>query len=171
MKPVYYVLSADGATQLTADIRPAVQDDFLKTEQENWQTSWLTDFIRDEALEKYAMEIAGTGELIGLGAYRNMPEGVLVYVEYIESAPSSNPTIAQDRKYMGIGAALLAFGIQLSIDYGYGGAIYLKAKTTEIREHYIRNFGAIPFSRYDPFLLLIDGDAARALFSQYLEEE
>lgn len=35
MKPVYYVLSADGATQLTADIRPAVQDDFLKTEQEN----------------------------------------------------------------------------------------------------------------------------------------
>ena len=70
-----------------------------------------------------------------------------------------------------IGAALLAFGIQLSIDYGYGGAIYLKAKTTEIREHYIRDFGAIPFSRYDPFLLLIDGDAARELFSQYLEEE
>lgn len=114
------------------------------------------------------MEIAGTGELIGLGAYRNMPEGVLVYVEYIESAPSSNPTISRDRKYMGIGAALLAFSIQLSIDYG--GAIYLKAKTTEIREHYIHNFGAIPISRYDPFLLLIDGDAARELFSQYLEE-
>ena len=70
-----------------------------------------------------------------------------------------------------IGAALLAFGIQLSIDYGYGGAIYLKAKTTEIREHYIRDFGAIPFSRHDPFLLLIDGDAARELFVQYLEEE
>lgn len=62
MKPVYYVLSADGVTQLTADVRPAVQNDFLKTEQENWQTSWLTDFIQDEALEKYAMEIAGTGE-------------------------------------------------------------------------------------------------------------
>lgn len=117
------------------------------------------------------MEIAGTGELIDLGAYRNMPEGVLVYVEYIESAPSSNPTITRDRKYTGIGAALLAFGIQLSIDYGYGGAIYLKAKTTEIREHYIRDFGAIPFSRYDPFLLLIDGDATRELFSQYLEED
>lgn len=170
MKPVYYVLSVDGTTQLTANIRPAVQDDFLKTEREHWQTSWLTDFIQDEALEKYAMEIAETGELIGLGAYRNMPEGVLVYVEYIESTPGSNPTITQNRKYIGIGAALLAFGIQLSIDYGYGGAIYLKAKTTEIREHYIRNFGAIPFSRYDPFLLLIDGDAARELFSQYLEE-
>lgn len=171
MIPVYYVLRADRTTRITAKIRPAVGADFKKTEQENWQTSWLTDFIQDEALEKYAMEIAGTGELIGLGAYRDMPEGVLVYVEYIESAPGSNPTLTRERKYIGIGAALLAFGIQLSLDYGYGGAIYLKAKTTEIREHYINDFGAIPFSRHDPFLLLIDGDAARELFSQYLEEE
>ena len=171
MKPVYYVLGVDRTTRFAVNIRSAGQDDFLKTEREKWRTSWLTGFIQDKALEKYAMEIVGTGELIGLGAYRNMPEGVLVYVEYIESAPSSNPTLTQDRKYTGIGAALLAFGIQLSIDYGYGGAIYLKANTTEIREHYIHNFGAIPFSRYDPFLLLIDGDAARELFSQYLEED
>ena len=106
-----------------------------------------------------------------LQIFRHMPEGVLVYVEYIESAPHSNPTLAGRRKYKGIGAALLAYGIQLSIDYGYGGAIYLKAKTSEIREHYIRDFGAIPFSRLDPYLLLIDGEAARELFSQYLKEE
>lgn len=171
MKPVYYVLSADGLAKYAANIRPASHQDFIRTEQENWQTSWLSDFIQEPALEKYALEIADTDELVGLGAYRNMPEGVLVYVEYIESAPSSNPTLTHRRKYVGIGAALLAFGIQLSIDYGYGGAIYLKAKTTEIREHYIRDFGAIPFSRHDPFLLLIDGDAARELFVQYLEEE
>ena len=35
----------------------------------------------------------------------------------------------------------------------------------------IRDFGAIPFSRLDPYLLLIDGEAARELFSQYLKEE
>ena len=171
MKPVYYVLSADGLAKYAANIRPASHQDFIRTEQENWQTSWLSDFIQEPALEKYALEIADTDELVGLGAYRNMPEGVLVYVEYIESAPSSNPTLTHRRKYVGIRAALLAFGIQLSIDYGYGGAIYLKAKTTEIREHYIRDFGAIPFSRHDPFLLLIDGDAARELFVQYLEED
>lgn len=95
----------------------------------------------------------------------------MVYVEYIESVLSSNPTLTQNRKYIGIGTALLAFGIQPSIDRGYGGAIYLKEKTTEIREHYIRGFGVIPFIQYDPFLLLIDGDTARELFSQYLEEE
>lgn len=171
MKPAYYVLSADGLAKYAANIRPASHRDFIRTEQENWQTSWLSDFIQEPALEKYALEIADTDELVGLGAYRNMPEGVLMYVEYIESAPSSNPTLTHRRKYAGIGVALLAFGIQLSIDYGYGGAIYLKAKTTEIREHYIRDFGAIPFSRHDPFLLLIDGDAARELFVQYLEEE
>ena len=33
-----------------------------------------------------------------------MPEGVLVYVEYMESAPSGNPTLSQPRKYAGIGA-------------------------------------------------------------------
>ena len=109
-------------------------------------------------------------ELLGLAAYRDMPESVLV-VEYMESAPSGNPTFRQTRRYVGIGAALLAFGIQLSIDYGYGGAIYLKAKTTQLREHYISAYRAIPFSRFDPFLLLIDGDAARELFGQYLKED
>ena len=51
-----------------------------------------------------------------------MLDGVLVYMEYMESAPSGNPTLSKPRKYAGIGAALLAFGIQLSIDYGYGDA-------------------------------------------------
>ena len=47
----------------------------------------------------------------------------------------------------------------------------MKAKTSEIWEHYINDFGAIPFSHRDPFLLLIDGEAARKLFTQYLKEE
>ena len=122
-------------------------------------------------LQKYALKIAATGELVGLGAYRNMPEGFLVYIEYRESAPHSNPTLSKNRKYRGIGAALLAYGVQLSIDSGYGGTIYLKAKTSEIREHYIRDFGAIPFSHREPFLLLIDGEAARNLLFQFMKEE
>ena len=79
MKPVYYVLSADGCAKYIANIRPAFHQDFVRTERENWQTSWLSDFIQDPALEKYALEVADTDELVGLGAYRNMPEGVLVY--------------------------------------------------------------------------------------------
>lgn len=171
MKIEYYVTDTVTGTPIAAEIREASQLDLEKTVAEHWQTSWLSAFIQAEALEKYALELTATRELVGLGAYRDMPEGILVYVEYIESAPHSNPTLAAHRKYTGIGAALLAYGIQLSIDYGYGGAIYLKAKTTEIREHYIRDLGAIPFSRLDPYLLLIDGEAAKELFSQYLKEE
>lgn len=171
MKVEYHVIDAVTGNPITAKIREATQFDYQKTAKEQWQTSWLSDFIQAQSLEKYALEIAATGELVGLGAYRDMPEGVLVYVEYIESAPHSNPTLAAQRKYKGIGSALLAYGIQLSIDYGYGGAIYLKAKTSEIREHYIQDFGAVPFSRSEPYLLLIDGEAARELFSQYLKGE
>jgi len=171
LKPFYYVLDAASGKQIPANIRAALKDDFQKTEDEHWQTSWLSAFIQDETLEKYALELADTHELVGLGAYRDVPEGLLVYVKYIESAPSGNPTFAENRKYRGIGAALLAYGIQLSIDYGYGGTIYLKAKTTEIREHYIHDYGAEPFSRADPYLLLLDGAAAQRLFSQFLKEE
>lgn len=171
MKVAYYVMDAAGKVPVPVQIRPADRQDFLRTLSEQWQTDWTSDFIQQEDLEKYALEVSATAEVIGLGAYRDMPEGVLVYVEYIESAPHSNPTLSAGRKYLGIGAVLLAYGIQLSIDHGYGGAIYLKAKTSEIREHYIRDFGAIPFSRFDPYLLLIDGDAARELFSQFLKEE
>ncbi len=167
----YYVIDAASGAHVPAQIRLATQEDFQRTVREEWQTSWLSGFIQDMALEKYALEITGTKELVGLGAYRDVPDGLLVYVEYIESAPSSNPTIKRDRKYRGIGAALLAYGVQLSVDYGYGGAIYLKAKTTEIWEHYIRDYGAEPFSRVDPYLLLLEGDAARRLFSQFLKEE
>ena len=170
MQPCYYIIDGQSNERIPASIREASAADFERTAQEHWQTDWRTDFIRDAALDKYALELDATRELVGLAAYRDMPEGVLVYVEYMESAPSGNPTLSKPRKYAGIGAALLAFGIQLSVDYGYGGAIYLKAKTTQLREHYMRNYGAIPFSRFDPFLLLIDGDAARELFGQYLKE-
>lgn len=67
-------------------------------------------------------------------------------------------------KCKGIGAALLALGIQLSVNYGYGGTIYLKAKTSELREYYIRNFEAIPFSHADPFMLRLMGRQLKACF-------
>ena len=112
MKVEYYVTDATTGIPVWAEIRKATQFDYKKTVEEQWQTSWLSDFIQTDSLEKYALEIAATGELVGLGAYRDMPEGVLVYVEYIESAPHSNPTLAGRHKYKGIGAALLAYGLQ-----------------------------------------------------------
>lgn len=38
MKPVYYVIDSANMTKVSANIRPAAKEDFLKTEQEHWQT-------------------------------------------------------------------------------------------------------------------------------------
>ena len=39
----------------------------------------------------------------------------------MEAGPESNPVIVgRDRKYTGIGRVLIAFGIKLSVDHGFG---------------------------------------------------
>ena len=91
MDIVYYVIDSASGAPLRADIRTAERSDYLKTVQEHWQTKWMSKFIQQQSLQKYALKVAATGELVGLGAYRDMPEGVIVYVEYIESVPHSNP--------------------------------------------------------------------------------
>ena len=63
MQPAYYIIDTATHTQVPATVRPATQNDFLKTEAEQWQTSWLSKFIQEDTLEKYALEISGTQEL------------------------------------------------------------------------------------------------------------
>lgn len=168
MYPDYYVISPAG-DRIPVTMREAQKDDYEQTTY-GWQSNWNSSYIQQPQLKKYAMETTETHELLGLCAFHDMPESVLLFVTYMESEPGSNPNITNHRAYSGIGAVMLAFAIQLSIDNGYGGTIALKAKTSELREHYIQCYGAIPFSHYDPFLLLIDGEAAQNLFVKYLKE-
>ena len=78
MQPCYYIIESQTSTKLPATVREATAADFERTAQEHWQTDWCTDFIQDTALDKYALELDTTKELVGLAAYRDMPEGVLV---------------------------------------------------------------------------------------------
>ena len=100
MQPCYCIIDGQSNEQIPASIREATATDFERTAREHWQTDWRTDFIQDTTLEKYALELDATKELVGLAAYRDMPEGVLVYVEYMESAPSGNPTLSKTRVYL-----------------------------------------------------------------------
>ncbi len=57
-------------------------------------------------------------------------------------------------------------------DAASGAQVLAKIRpATEIREHYIQDYGAEPFRQANPYLLLLEGDAAKRLFSQYLKEE
>ena len=115
------------------------------------------------------------GELVALGAYQISGRKAYVYIQYAESAPHSNPTMTekQERKYYGIGAALIAFGIQFSIDNGCRGDVVFDAKTDELAKHYAENFHAkrIPgISSGGLKRFMLADEDAWALFSQYLSD-
>ena len=121
-------------------------------------------------LEKYAAKTED-GEIVALGAYRETPESMFVYIEYIESHPDSNPTLVSHRKYVDIGRMMIAFGIQLSIDSGKNGVVTFEAKTDELARHYISDFGAVRiFSKQSggPIMLMIADNAALTIFNTYL---
>lgn len=128
------------------------------------------NFIGDPDLEKYAAKTED-GEIVALGAYRETPESMFVYIEYIESHPDSNPTLVSHRKYVDIGRMMIAFGIQLSIDSGKNGVVTFEAKTDELARHYISDFGAVRiFSKQSggPIMLMIADNAALTIFNTYL---
>lgn len=95
---------------------------------------------------------------------------------YAESAPHSNPVLTEksERKYSGIGTALIAFGIKYSIDNGCRGDVVFDAKTDELAKHYAEDFDAmrIPsITNGGPKRFMLADEATWQLFPKYLVEE
>ena len=149
------------------------QKDARQTSQSpRLQTSWTSSFLSEDKLEKYSVKIGE--ELIALGAYEVRNDLLFVHIAYLEAAPASNPTIAgENKKYSGIGKLLVAFGIKLSVDYGFGGDVVLEAKTTQLARHYEEDFHAKRIFSLpgDAPSYLIADSAAGSIFISYLEEE
>ena len=165
----YYVTESSTGSRMNIEIEAATKED-LEVTKSGWQTVWNTDFILDPQKEKYAAKI-DDGEIIALGAYRVREGSVAVYIAYIESQPESNPTLTKDKKYQGIGKAMIAFGIQLSIDANCNGVIVFEAKTDDLEQHYVRDFGARPVASLypdGPKTFMIADQAAKDIFSSYL---
>ena len=165
----YYVTESATGSRTNIEIEAATKED-LESTQNGWQTVWNTDFILDPQKEKYAAKTE-EGEIIALGAYRVREGSVAVYIAYIESQPESNPTLTKYKKYQGIGKAMIAFGIQLSIDANCNGVIVFEAKTDDLEQHYVRDFGARPVASLypdGPKTFMIADQAAKDIFSSYL---
>lgn len=170
-----YVIRRADHVQVCAVIEPAAQEELEQTAgSPHWQTDWTSDYLRDEKIKKYALK-AENGELVALGAYQVIGHEAYVYILYMESAPASNPTMTAGpvRKYYGIGAVMLAFGIKFSIDNGCRGDVLFEAKTDELAEHYARDFGArpLPSRSGGPRRFMLADEEAWHLFSKYLVEE
>lgn len=171
-----YVLQGTDDVPVPVEILPASEADIAATRgKPAWQTTWDSAYLSAPGVEKYAMK-GPSGELIALGAYQISGRSAYVYIVYAESAPHSNPTLAGNfgRKYYGIGAALIAFGIKYSIDNGCRGDVVFDAKTDELAKHYAQDLGAVQIpsaSSGGPKRFMLADEAAWALFSNYLAEE
>lgn len=171
MRFVPFVLDRAG-NQVLVSMRLATDEIVQQTNLlPQWQTSWTSDFLKDPHFLKYAA-FAGS-ELIALGAYEILTGALVVHIVYMEAHPESNPVLDEGRpKYTGIGKMMIAQGIKLSIDQGFGGDVVLEAKTTSLAEHYVRDFGAVALPAFDasaPRFLIAD-DAAKHIFFSFLKD-
>lgn len=171
-----FVIQANMGNIIPVTVDPASKEDLDATHGvPTWQTDWTSEYLSHPAIEKFAVKSA-SDDLIALAAYQILGHSAYVYILYAESAPHSNPTMnpAGQRKYLGIGELLIAYGIKYSIDNGCRGDVVFDAKTDALARHYELDFHAkrIPSmesggpKRY----MLADEDAWR-LFSKYLMED
>lgn len=169
----YYVIESATGKHINIEVDAASKDD-LEITRSGWQTVWDTDFILDPQKEKYVAKTE-EGEIVALGAYRVREGSVAVYIAYIESQPESNPTLTRQKKYQGIGKAMIAFGIQLSIDANCNGVVVFEAKTDELEEHYPgfwRASGSISVSRWtQDFYDCRSGSQRYFFFVSFLRKE
>ena len=169
--PNLYVIKMDSNEKIPVFVRKADESDFAATSK--WQTDWTSGYA-ESLPNKVALCRKDDGELLGLMSYEADGDLLAVEIIYIESALHSNKnmlhTLNIGKKYIGIAKALFAYAIQVSIDEGFDGVLVFKAKTTELIDYYIREFGARHTGSYDPFRLVIWEDAAETILNEYREE-
>ena len=153
--------------KIQVNVIPATDADFGLTQ--TWQTQWTSSAAQDMP-NKVALHRCDDDELLGLMSYQINKKGMAVEVIYVESTGHSNANLLKQtggqKKYIGIAKALFAYAAKISVDAGFGGVLFFRAKTTELRTYYMKAFGAVPLGQYDPFRMIWE-DAAEQLISEY----
>ena len=149
-------------------VRPASETDLDSTK--TWQTNWHSSYAKTLP-NIVALHRTDNDELLGLMSYISDGRMLAVEIIYLENAAHSNANLLHEagrqKKYDGIAKALFAYAASISIEDGYGGVLVFKAKTSELVEYYIREFGACHAGSYDPFRLVIWEDAAQSIIEFY----
>ena len=166
----FYVWNADMSEKVLTVVEPASEADLKSTK--DWQTNWKSAAAK-KMPNRVALHRKDDGELLGLMSYQIDQGALAVEIIYIESAAHSNANLLhisrQSKKYIGIARAMIAYAVNVSVGAGFGGVLFFKAKTDELREYYLREFDAMPVGRYDPYRLVIWEDSAEAILSEFKE--
>jgi hypothetical protein len=89
-----------------------------------WNFDWTAKGLSDCSI--YKLTIDGSNEIEGLVALTVLQGDTAVYVNLAESAPHN---LGVDKKYRGVGGHLFAIAANESIKLGFGGFLYLDAKS------------------------------------------
>lgn len=166
-----FVLDAISNERIPADVEMATEQDFAATQ--NWQTSWNSIYAQTLP-NKVALHRKDNDELLGLMSYELDDRGLTVEILYMESARHSNANLVHaeggHKKYLGIAKAMFAYAVQISLDAGFDGVLVFKAKTSELLDYYMKEYGARQVGSYDPFRLVIWEDAAERLIAEFRKE-
>lgn len=171
MRYSFYVRDQEG-TCVPVRIRPARAEDFMKTVTDGWASNWTSMEIQRPSLEKYVVEELEGNNVIAFGAYEAQRMWLSVLISYAESEPGSHPGLVakrSQRRYTEIGKVIVAYGVLLSLQKGFDGTVHFKAKTTELYEHYKRDFGAIDLPS-EQYALIIFGEQGIELLENYKED-
>ena len=166
-----FVLDAIYNERIPADVEMATEQDFAATQ--NWQTSWNSTYAQTLP-NKVALHRKDNDELLGLMSYELDDRGLAVEILYMESARHSNANLVHaeggHKKYLGIAKAMFAYAVQISLDAGFDGVLVFKAKTSDLLDYYMKEYGARQVGSYDPFRLVIWEDAAERLIAEFRKE-
>lgn len=166
-----FVLDAISNERIPADVEMATEQDFAATQ--NWQTSWNSTYAQTLP-NKVALHRKDNNELLGLMSYELDDRGLAVEILYMESARHSNANLVHaeggHKKYLGIAKAMFAYAVQISFDAGFDGVLVFKAKTSDLLDYYMKEYGARQVGSYDPFRLVIWEDAAERLIAEFRKE-
>ena len=166
-----FVLDAISNERIPADVEMATEQDFAATQ--NWQTSWNSTYAQTLP-NKVALHRKDNDELLGLMSYELDERGLAVEILYMESARHSNANLVHaeggHKKYLGIAKAMFAYAVQISLDAGFDGVLVFKAKTSDLLDYYMKEYGARQVGSYDPFRLVIWEDAAERLIAEFRKE-
>lgn len=166
-----FVLDAISNERIPADVEMATEQDFAATQ--NWQTSWNSTYAQTLP-NKVALHRKDNDELLGLMSYELDDRGLAVEILYMESARHSNANLVHaeggHKNYLGIAKAMFAYAVQISLDAGFDGVLVFKAKTSDLLDYYMKEYGARQVGSYDPFRLVIWEDAAERLIAEFRKE-
>jgi hypothetical protein len=132
-----------------------------------WYTNWYS--ISKNA-EVYALAIKGEKELQGLIALKNDLEAKAAYLYWGCTAPHNNKRECEDPVYIGVGGHLFAIGAELSIRWGYDGAMYGYASNKKLVDHYVNEFEAVWIGVTGTYQFVINSETAKKIAEVYTYE-